>query len=110
MNMNLFKTLCVKCKIALDRGKLWISYSQFFMILYLFLKNISANQTFSFLQNDLLLILSMIGVLMVIVFIGWFDIVVLQLYQKECQQVASINPNWVKTHKKLNEIIEKLEK
>ena len=86
------KNTLVKIKIAMDRGKYWLSYVQFFMLLFVLVTSMKQYTTFSFLgSTDWLLSLTIITLIGLVV-LGYIDLKILKTYQTESEIYARVNP------------------
>ncbi|NOR85925.1 hypothetical protein GQ473_07475 [archaeon] len=103
------KTFLVKLKIAMDRGKYWLSYVQFFMLLFVLVTSMKTYTTFSFLGSTqwlgILTIVTIIGLIV----IGYLDLKVFKTYQAESEIYAHVNPIQKRMFDNQNKILEKLE-
>ncbi|MCK5474621.1 MAG: hypothetical protein KAI53_04390 [Candidatus Aenigmarchaeota archaeon] len=88
----MMKNTLVKIKIAMDRGKYWLSYVQFFMLLFVLVTSMKQYTTFSFFRSTewlgLLTIITLVG----LVVLGYIDLKVLKTYQTESEIYARVNP------------------
>ncbi len=86
------KDFLVKIKIAMDRGKYWLSYVQFFMLLFVLVTSMKQYTTFSFIGSTEWLLLLTVTTLVGLVVLGYLDLKVLKTYQTESEIYARVNP------------------
>jgi hypothetical protein len=88
------KDLFVKAKIVFDRGKQWIGYFNFLMIVFITVASMKAYTTFSFLSSTYWLIIIIIASFLLIALIGWLEVKKFGTYQKEAEILGRINPTF----------------
>ena len=96
-------------KIMWDRGKTWITYLQFMMILFLVVDKIKDLVWFKEISTTALLVISFIAVNVGIFAIGFIEIKLLGTFQKEMENRSKLNPIIVEQMRMLREILRKLE-
>ena len=104
------KNFLLKLKIALDRGKYWLAYLNFFMISFIAVSSMKQYSVFSFMQGRYWLSLLLVGSVIGMIILGWLDLKKLGTYQKEAEILADINPVWRKLFKNQEEILGRLDK
>jgi type II secretory pathway component PulL len=105
------KELFVKAKIVFDRGRYWVSYLTFMMMLFVTVTNMKKYTYFQFLQGRWWLLILFLGSLLIILIAGYIELTKLGTYQKEAEIYARLNPvqrrileNQEKILKKLDEL------
>ncbi|RKY40094.1 MAG: hypothetical protein DRP85_09245 [Candidatus Makaraimicrobium thalassicum] len=99
----------IKTKIALDRGKYWMSYLNYFILIFIATSSIKDYPQLSFLQGRYWLILLLFLSLISIAVLGYLDLKVFSTYQKEVEIMSRINPLQQKLLGNQKEILERLE-
>ena len=103
------KTFFVKLKIAMDRGKYWLSYVQFFMLLFVLVTSMKQYSTFAFLKSTqwlgILTIITLVGLIV----IGYLDFKIFKTYQAESEIYAKVNPIQKRMFDNQEKILERLE-
>ncbi|MCK4808348.1 MAG: hypothetical protein KAS90_01875 [Candidatus Aenigmarchaeota archaeon] len=103
------KTFLIKAKIAMDRGKYWLSYINFAMLLFIAVTNMKEYEYFSFLQGRYWLVLLGLGTLVFITVLGYVDLKKLKTYQVESEIYARINPVQQKIFENQDKILKRIE-
>ncbi|MBW6462102.1 MAG: hypothetical protein K0B07_03595 [DPANN group archaeon] len=86
------KELLIKAKMAMDRGKYWLSYINFVMLLFISVTSMKQYEYFSFLQGRYWLIILGLGTFVFITILGYVDLKILKTFQIETEIYARINP------------------
>ncbi|MFH1126621.1 MAG: hypothetical protein ABIG84_03155 [archaeon] len=100
----------IKAKIALDRGKYWMSYLNFVIIIFIATASLKDYPALTFLRGRYWLLLLLIISLLSLAILGYLDLKVFGTYQKEIEVMARINPIQQKMLKNQQEILERLGK
>ncbi|MCK5373521.1 MAG: hypothetical protein KAJ20_04225 [Candidatus Aenigmarchaeota archaeon] len=103
------KTFLIKAKIAMDRGKYWLSYINFAMLLFIAVTSMKEYEYFSFLQGRYWLVLLGFGTLVFITVLGYIDLKKLKTYQVESEIYARINPVQQKIFENQDKILKRIE-
>ncbi|MCK5234936.1 MAG: hypothetical protein KAJ88_04935 [Candidatus Aenigmarchaeota archaeon] len=103
------KTFLIKAKIAMDRGKYWLSYINFAMLLFIAVTSMKEYEYFSFLQGRYWLVLLGFGTLVFITVLGYVDLKKLKTYQVESEIYARINPVQQKIFENQDKILKRIE-
>lgn len=98
----------IKAKIALDRGKYWMSYLNFFILIFIATSSIKEYPQLTFLQGRYWILLLLILSLISIAVLGYLDLKVFSTYQKEVEIMSRINPVQQKLLGNQKEILERL--
>ena len=104
------KTFLLKIKIAMDRGKYWLSYVQFFMLLFVLVTSMKEYSLFSFLGSTEWLGILTITTIIGLIVIGYLDLKVFKTYQAESEIYANVNPIQKRMFDNQNKILERLER
>jgi len=100
----------IKAKIALDRGKYWMSYINFVMILFIATSALKEYPGLSIISSRYwLLILFMLSVVSLLV-LGYIDLKFFGAYQKEIEIMSRINPVQQRLFRNQEEILRRLER
>ena len=102
------KELLIKSKIVFDRGRYWLSYLTFFMLVFVTVTNLKSYSYFEFLQGRYWLIILLAASIIAMFLLGYVELKYLKTYQKEVEVLGSIDPNWQKSYKNDERILEKL--
>ncbi len=102
------KDFFVKTKIALDRGRNWLAYLSFLMIVFVTVSSMTKYPIFSMFNGPEWIVVILISTLIGVTIIGYFDIVS-GVYGKEAEIVARINPVQSKLLKNQEDIIKRIE-
>lgn len=102
------KELLVKSKIVFDRGKYWLSYLTFFMLLFITVTNMKQYSYFEFMQGRYWFIILLFASILAMFLLGYVELKHLKTYQKEVEVLGKIDPNWQKSYKNQEKILEKL--
>ncbi|MCK5593798.1 MAG: hypothetical protein KAI18_01000 [Candidatus Aenigmarchaeota archaeon] len=86
------KELLIKAKMAMDRGKYWLSYINFAMLLFISVTSMKEYDMFSFLQGRYWIIVLGLGTFVFITILGYIDLKKLKTFQLETEIYARINP------------------
>ncbi len=86
------KELLIKAKMAMDRGKYWLSYINFAMLLFISVTSMKEYDMFSFLQGRYWIFLLGFGTFIFITILGYIDLKKLKTFQLETEIYARINP------------------
>ena len=86
------KELLIKAKMAMDRGKYWLSYINFAMLLFISVTSMKEYDMFSFLQGRYWIIVLGLGTFVFITLLGYIDLKKLKTFQMETEIYARINP------------------
>lgn len=86
------KELLIKAKMAMDRGKYWLSYINFAMLLFISVTSMKEYDMFSFLQGRYWIIVLGLGTFVFITILGYIDLKKLKTFQMETEIYARINP------------------
>lgn len=86
------KDFLIKLKIAMDRGKYWLSYVNFAMLLFIAVSSMKDYEYFTFLQGRYWLLILGFGTLVFITVLGYIDLKKLKTFQIESEIYAKINP------------------
>ncbi len=97
------KDFFAKVMVCLERGKYWISYLNFFMIVFLTVTSMREYQAFGFLRSAHWIVLIVLVAFIVVFFIGYLDIK-RGIYEKEKLVEAKINPVQKRIFKELDYI------
>lgn len=100
----------IKAKIALDRGKYWMSYINFFMILFIATSALKGYPGLSFMSSRYWLIVLFVISFASLLFLGYIDIKFFGAYQKEVEIMSRINPVQQKLFRNQEEILRRLER
>ncbi len=103
------KKFLIKAKIAMDRGKYWLSYINFAMLLFIAVTSMKEYEYFSFLQGRYWLVLLGFGTLVFITVLGYIDLKKLKTYQLESEIYAQINPVQQKVFENQDKILKRIE-
>ncbi len=103
------KQFLIKAKIAMDRGKYWLSYINFAMLLFIAVTSMKEYEYFSFLQGRYWLIFLGFGTLVFITVLGYIDLKKLKTYQVESEIYARINPVQQKVFENQDKILKRIE-
>lgn len=100
----------IKAKIALDRGKYWMSYINFVMILFIATSAMKEYPGLSFISSRYWLLMLFIISLASLAVLGYIDIKFFGAYQKEIEVMSRINPVQQKLFRNQEEILRRLER
>lgn len=102
------KELFIKAKIVFDRGRQWIGYINFLMIVFITVASMKAYSSFEFLSSTYWLIFIILASFFLIGLIGWLEVKKFGTYQKEAEILGRINPNYRKLFKNQEKIMREL--
>ncbi|NOQ56049.1 MAG: hypothetical protein GQ477_04560 [Nanohaloarchaea archaeon] len=102
------KEFLIKAKMAMDRGKYWLSYINFAMLLFISVTSMKEYDMFLFLQGRYWIVLLGIGTFVFITFLGYIDLKKLKTYQTESEIYARINPVQQKMFDNQDKILKKI--
>lgn len=101
----------MKLKIAVDRGRIWVGYIQFFMLLFITVTSMKQYHIFNFIfVTPYWYIYIGVGAIISILFIGYADVKIFKTFQKETEIYAKINPVQKRLFENQNKIINLLKK
>ena len=104
------KDFLIKAKIAMDRGKYWLSYINFAMLLFIAVTSMKEYEYFSFLQGRYWLVVLGFCTLVFITVLGYIDLKKLKTYQMESEIYAKINPVQQRVFENQDKILERIER
>jgi len=110
MNRYFMDDKLIKAKIALDRGKYWMSYLNFVMILFIATSALKEYPALSFMSSRYWLIVLFVLSFVSLLVLGYIDIKFFGAYQKEIEVMSRINPVQQKMFKNQEEILRRLER
>ena len=84
--------MLIKAKMAMDRGKYWLSYINFAMLLFISVTSMKEYDVFSFLQGRYWIIVLGLGTFVFITILGYIDLKKLKTFQLETEIYARSNP------------------
>lgn len=90
------KDLFIKAKIVFDRGKEWIGYLNFLMIVFITVASMKAYSTFTFLSSTYWIMAILIGSIALIGLLGYLEIKIFGTYQREAEIRTNLNPTYRK--------------
>lgn len=100
----------IKAKIAIDRGKYWMSYISFLMLIFIATSSMKEYPALSFLKGRYWILALLLSSLIAIAVLGYLDLKVFATYQKEVEIMSRINPVQKKLLSNQKEILERLER
>ncbi|MEA3229740.1 MAG: hypothetical protein U9P44_02390 [archaeon] len=103
------KEFLIKAKIAMDRGKYWLSYINFAMLLFISVTSMKQYEMFSFLRGWSWLFVLGLGTFVLITVLGYLDLKKLKTYQIESEIYAQINPVQKRIFENQDRIMRRLE-
>lgn len=98
--------LFVKIKILFDRGKYWVSYLTFFMLIFVTVTSMKEYAIFSFLSTWYWLFIMLLGSMAVMLILGYVELKHTKAFQKEIEIYAKLNPVQKKMFDNQDKIIE----
>ena len=98
----------VKLKIVFDRGRGWVGYLTFLMMVFVTITSMKQYTYFEFLAGRYWMILVLCAGLALIFLLGYLEVRTLSLYQKEAEIYSRINPVQQKVFQNQKRILEKL--
>ena len=98
----------VKTKIVFDRGKNWVSYLTFLMLIFVTITAMKEYPYFSFLSSWYWLAVFLLGSLAVVGFLGWLEMKGLRTWQKEREIYGRMDPVMNRLIENQEEILKKL--
>jgi hypothetical protein len=102
------KDLLIKAKIVFDRGKEWIGYINFLMIVFITVASMKTYSTFSFLSSTYWLVAILVLSFLMIGVIGWLEIKLFGSYQREAEIRTNLNPVYQKILSNQEKILKEL--
>lgn len=103
------KELLIKAKMSMDRGKYWLSYINFAMLLFISVTSMKNYEYFSFLQGRYWLVMLGLGTFVFITILGYIDLKKLKTFQIESEIYARINPVQQKMFSNQDKIMKRLD-
>ena len=102
------KELLIKGKMAMDRGKYWLSYINFAMLLFISVTSMKEYDVFLFLQGRYWIVLLGLGTFVFITILGYIDLKKLKTFQIESEIYARINPVQQRMFENQDKILERI--
>ncbi len=99
----------VKAKIVFDRGRNWVSYLMFLMMVFVTVTSMKEYSYFKFLGSRYWMIIVLAGSIVVILALGYIELRRSDIYQKEAEIYARINPVQKRIFDNQEKILEKLD-
>lgn len=99
----------VKSKIVFDRGKQWIGYFTFLMMVFVTVTSMKEYAYFQFLRSRYWMVFALLASFILVLFIGYLEIRRLNVYQKEVEIYARMNPVQRRVFENHERIIERLD-
>ena len=100
----------IKAKIALDRGKYWMSYVNFVMILFIATSALKDYPALTFMSSRYWLVILFVVSFFSLLALGYIDLKFFGAYQKEIEVMSRMNPVQQKLFKNQEEILARLER
>ena len=108
--MNGVKDFFVKAKMVLDRGKNWISYVNFLLLVFVAVSSLKQYPAFNFLKSRYWLFIFLGAAFVGVIVLGYIDLVFLKTHEAEYEIAARMNPVQRRMFKNQDEIIKKVNK
>lgn len=100
----------IKVKVLFDRGRNWIGYLTFLMLIFITISNMkSYDYIFGFLSGWHWMIILMIGALCLVLVLGYVEIRHTNAYQQEAEIYARLNPVQRRVFENQEKIIDMLD-
>ncbi|MFH1722956.1 MAG: hypothetical protein ABH950_10190 [Candidatus Altiarchaeota archaeon] len=100
----------VKVKIVFDRGRSWIGYLTFLMMVFVTITSMKEYPYFAFLAGRYWFFLVLVSGVALIFVLGYLELRTFHVYQKELEIYSRINPVQKKVFENQEKILERLDK
>ena len=107
--------MLIKAKIVFDRGRYWVGYLTFLMMVFVTVTSMKQYAYFEFLRGAYWIAIVLAGSIGLMLLLGYIELKRSRIYQKEAEIYASINPvqrrifeNHERILKRLDELDEKI--
>jgi len=101
--------LLIKTKIVFDRGRYWLGYMTFLMMVFVTVTSMKEYSYFEFLRSWYWLAFILAGSVAGMFVLGYIELKHVKAYQKEAEIYAQINPVQKKIFENQERILKKLE-
>lgn len=102
--------LWVKAKIVFDRGRSWVGYLTFLMMVFVTITSMKEYAYFEFLAGRHWFVILLLASVAVIFLLGYLELKTFHVYQKEAEIIGRINPVQRKLLENQDTILERLER
>ena len=82
----------IKAKILFDRGRYWVNYLIFLMVVFVTATSMKQYEMFAFLSSSYWIAFVLLGSVLFMGVLGYIELHKLQTYQKEAEYLAKLNP------------------
>ena len=103
------KDKLIKVKIVFDRGRYWVGYLTFLMMVFVTVTSMRQYAYFEFLSGRYWLAIVLISSIAFMLLLGYLELKRSDIYQREAEIYASINPIQKKVFENQERILEKLD-